>query len=631
MYAKDLEPYFVNKQETTLLTFQLHYILSNLIKDYAADHLEEFNKTTFYYEDLVGDINFKFLKLDKTHEKRVITEKDIIRLCFPNKDPENDKVLIEGKINKKKLSVIYRYFDELNSTLYHRGGSYWIEELIKSEQSTEKYSDPIQPSQDKKTIKTADEEFTMDGAITINSAFRQTVDAQNTYFEVEDFYLSKNQNYCQWNGVIQGLVEEREICNSVEDAVAKSFAQRQENIIAAVVTGARGSGKSSLLRKLAIDSIEQDFITLWITNLELFLLDYNKLLQNGAQQYLVIIEDWENLASYLDVNSFFAKLKNLENIRIIIGDTTTIGRGYLDYFSERHTYPLSVKENKTILEKILVSNSKWALIGETLLSNSKLLDSSLFVVLFIIGKKYLETDTEQVSLTQVGDLETRFKAIIRHDQNIIAKTYPGLAIALHYWASVLKNLTPLISWDAFLQIADEFNGDEKISSRLMSFPDDNHICKILRSYISVEPSISFLSKRANEAKERIFSMLPSLAIKSFENVNVFNFHHDLIKEAFSYPLYEHWPQFDNAIKIELIDILIKKGRLGYASELRHHYLKRKNFCDIAQNSKYNNILKDIKPFSLLRLQAINYYYDVMNAFLEEIRKAQNEQESNEVP
>jgi len=131
MYANDLEPYFVNKGETTLLTYPLHYILSNLIKDYGSDHLEAANKSPVHYEDVVKDINFKFLGLQENQHKRVITEKDLIRVCFPKKDPQDDTILLEGKMAKEKLSVIYRYFDNKNKKLFGRDGKYWIKELKK--------------------------------------------------------------------------------------------------------------------------------------------------------------------------------------------------------------------------------------------------------------------------------------------------------------------------------------------------------------------------------------------------------------------------------------------------------------------------------------------------------------------
>src|ERR1700748_522675 len=120
MHASELEPYFTSKRgETTLLNFPLQYILSNLINDYS-ENFEQFNKTPVHYEDVVKDINFNFLNV----KKRVVTEKDLIRICFPKRDPKDESNLLEGKINKKKIGAIYRYFDRENKKLYGRGGKY---------------------------------------------------------------------------------------------------------------------------------------------------------------------------------------------------------------------------------------------------------------------------------------------------------------------------------------------------------------------------------------------------------------------------------------------------------------------------------------------------------------------------
>jgi len=131
MHEKDLIPYFINKGKTTLLTYKLHFILSNMIRDSELDELEEFNKNPVHWEDLTDDINFKFLKLDRIRDKRRITEKDLIRVCFPQKDPQDDRILSEGKISKNKLSAIYRYFDKKNSKELGRGGKHWIAQLEK--------------------------------------------------------------------------------------------------------------------------------------------------------------------------------------------------------------------------------------------------------------------------------------------------------------------------------------------------------------------------------------------------------------------------------------------------------------------------------------------------------------------
>jgi len=401
------------------------------------------------------------------------------------------------------------------------------------------------------------------GCDIIDSTFRDTVLQNGQGFSHIDFYTAKQNDDCQWFGIIKGWDCERKDYEKIKDTIFNSFQKFKNNKVSAVICGMGGSGKSTILRRLAIDCIDCDFSILWINDLSAFNENIDKIKSNIESRYLLIIDDWEKIKSHSQTaNLFLSKTSQLKNARIIISDRDTYGKEYLDYFNEKHNYYLSSDENSKIIEEVIANNSAWKVIPALILTKPKFYESSLYLILFIIARSHLKiTNNESFDL---DDVLSQFKSIIRNDQKKIYQVYPGLAKALFYWAclGIEYKYAKFFTWESFLKLSDYYNGDNNVSKEILYFSKTNPICKILSNYISLEPLI-----------------VPF-------NTHIFSIHHDLlIEEGLSQSITEDW-FYDDHVKLEIIDILYAKGELLSAKELYERFEHGKNFFKTPEQENF---------------------------------------------
>ena len=146
--------------------------------------------------------------------------------------------------------------------------------------------------------------------------------------------------------------------------IAKSFADTYSDMpVAAVVRGAGGSGKSVLLRRLALD-FRNEYTVYWIAdNAEDFL--ENEWLydidNNPTEKYLLMLEDWyRNFASTGDratANRLLQKLKGKTNVRLVIGDRPAQDTYYPK--TDRIIFDLKSEENGALLSHIINIIPEW--------------------------------------------------------------------------------------------------------------------------------------------------------------------------------------------------------------------------------------------------------------------------------
>ncbi|MFA5987734.1 MAG: hypothetical protein WC797_03750 [Candidatus Paceibacterota bacterium] len=550
MYANELDPYFESKKgETTRLNFELHFILSNMIKDYASLNLkeldiEEVNTNRVYYEEVVKDINVVFLGLENVDKKKwPVKEHDLVRICYPKKDPSDEKKLLESKIGKNKVSIIYKYFDKKNPLHGKPNGKIWINRFEELNSELVVVSENAEESQ-KAFLKVL-------GTIHIDLSFAKKVSVKN--FTWCDFYLSKQADNCQWYGIIKGWDYERNKYADLKEEIRHSYSY--ESKVTAVIHGRGGSGKSTVLRRLAYDCIDLPLIVLWIENIDAFHQELHGLVRT-PHTYLLFFDNWESIANTDIEKSILAEIADSQNIRMVIGDRFISQRAYRKFVLDNNYFHLVPDENEAILGKVLKTNLFWENVAiESLPPN--IYSAPLFTILFVIARQKNVKKSEAMR-----DVVSRFEDIITKDMLDICDKLPGLAKAFYYLANIYQQYNIHFSWAAFLALADQYS-DEKISDKLYIFNTQNYFCRILSNYIWVEKIIIPFSKDY-----------------------IIRFHHNLLLENLARPIFEDW-SFDINIKLEIAKGLRKKNwnvfvDFFYAikDELENQYGKYENREDM---------------------------------------------------
>jgi thymidylate kinase len=392
------------------------------------------------------------------------------------------------------------------------------------------------------------------GAKIIDKNFIEEVKKVGTIrnFQPADFYLAKQTAECQWYGIIEDGEKkawdvDRKIYPKLKAEVIKAFKDeyREPKIIARLL-GRGGSGKSTLLRRLAVDLKEEDFDVVWVNDKEFTEFcdkgknDFSNYPEN---KFLVIIEDWYRIKQSKKDNSadIINSLCNYNNVRIVIGDRTidnSIAKGNL-YTTDEDEFKLTVDENKKTIPKILYKISDWKRVADILLKNKSDFNSSLYLILFTIGRKFQELGRKSISTIDTKSIEGHFQDIVTSDLRAIAIHFPGYAKAIYYWAKVYATNKIYIGFDVFEKIAKEFNEQNDFT------PYD------LLPYETKSIVDIYINKSQSH-------------IKSAKDLQLIAFNHDILAED-GLAKVEHqilgstWHPFGDDIKIKLLDLIIAEG------------------------------------------------------------------------
>ena len=387
------------------------------------------------------------------------------------------------------------------------------------------------------------ETLQISGATIINSEFIERIYKGKT-FTMPEFYSAKQTDFCQWYGIIHKFDVVRNGYDTLKNVIIDSFIEEKHEKVTAIICGSGGSGKSTALRRTAVDLHKEPIHIVWVEDggIEEFVEKgfpaiKSEVEKNKKQKFLIIIEDWyrtftkENEQSGTDI---LKKAKSTNNIRFVIGDRT-IKQSYRDHRNNDFELHLSSDDNKEIIEKIVEKYPNWKLASEKLLKeNNNNYKSSLFLLLFILAR----IDQKEFNNTTLNLAEPQqvFQRIIESDLGFIAmqekKAYIGLAKVLYYWACIYDEHKIYISYETFLKIADHYN--EKNTTEIYD-----------------------LFSRWN-ADDEILDRLKLYINKNEEGQLQFN--HDILAESLSKAnIEEEWKKFGTKIELDLLNFIIDNG------------------------------------------------------------------------
>ncbi len=347
-----------------------------------------------------------------------------------------------------------------------------------------------------------------------------------------DFYTAKRDDDCQWFGILQKWDLIRTGYKSFRQAILNSFANNINSRLVGLVSGPGGSGKSTLLRRLAIDTVKEEFRTIWVSNINDFLANDFDTSFEATARYLIIIEDWYQLAMDDMVSkSFLQKINEFKNIRIVIGDRDITGKFYKRYLYGENILPLSSEDNLEVLRKLKALEPIWSNTIDKLMNHAA--NTSLYLLLFLFA--HVETNKNEGDLKiDLNDVMADFREIIQSDLKKIYLLYPGIAKALFYWSNVYKVHKIKISDSAFWAIAYYYQQD---LSRNLQLTGNTNIGQLVFKYIYFDKSDQ--SKVKNNG------------------IELLNFNHDLLaEEGLAYALLEGFDAYDDNDKRNILNAVV---------------------------------------------------------------------------
>jgi hypothetical protein len=351
------------------------------------------------------------------------------------------------------------------------------------------------------------------------------VTIQSAVVDPMAFYSGQNNGKAmqQWVGVAQRLDAPRLCASAIETAINALLPKigALDQRVVAVVHGEGGSGKSTVLRRIAINQAERA-VCWWITDLDQFLAhDAHSIAEKSRKPHLLFVEDWYRNVGDRDAKQFFNWLSAQKSVLVLVGDREVRGRAYLEQLHGTSSSRL-VGEHPALHELIPAENSQTlSIVAQRLEELSlpgggsvrKLINSHrdllekapLFLALYVICH---EAASQQSDLDLSDGVLGRFQRIIAKQLHLLegdARTR-GLGRALHLIAAIYS--APRNHWAAFseqtLQLTASFFAEQT--------SDDGPLMNL--ESVDYPSALSALIYRASESL----------------NVNWLRFNHDLIAE-----------------------------------------------------------------------------------------------------
>ena len=289
-------------------------------------------------------------------------------------------------------------------------------------------------------------ELAYSGVRTINQSFKnKTLEkGQRNEYSPADFYLGNRNDEYQWYGILNDWDILRNDYPELKDRIVNSFLERSHLNVVSLVIGSGGVGKSTLLRRLAVDCVDEDFVVIWIDDSNIADFVNFRLYQHIPNDipYLFILEDWYRIKQLLpetDQKLLLQSLNSFSNSRICIGDRFEDPNviAFLRGGAELAIYAISYVENKQIISTLAerLPAVQQAAHQLELASDESLYNCSLFIILFTIFRL---TEEGAFSEVEYSNIEQEFRQIISSDLRQLSQIHLGAARFLVIFSTLYK-------------------------------------------------------------------------------------------------------------------------------------------------------------------------------------------------
>ncbi|QEM12974.1 hypothetical protein [Mucilaginibacter rubeus] len=393
---------------------------------------------------------------------------------------------------------------------------------------------------------------------------------KNTFnHDVEDFYLAKQKNDCQWVGIANDWACPRPVIKQVINQIKESFAW--EPPISALIHGLGGVGKTTFLRQMTVACINEGFVVLWIISLESFLKDDLKNIISNLK-YILILDD---LSAYLArqerIEDLFEKVGHFNNVKVVVSDRVSEHPNIRKYLLGNNFFELTSRDNVEIINKILFFKKSWQPIVDGF-SYNEIYSTSIFKILFIIIK-----ESEDQTRTFTKGIHGRFVDIIEHDLVRLNIFFPGLSKALYHLGCLYCFHNQTFTWKALIKLAIHYSGGS--NAQIVDFDLSNPSCKVLNRYFSLE---HFL-------------------MPYYEDDQIIYFHHGILLSDGLCKVHLDELYFNNNdILLEIIDVFHKCDEPELAYDILNiHYYSDEPSGDIAKDNYFQEIRNTVPFFDVL--------------------------------
>ena len=558
--------------------YSLHFPEHSGIKrtnDKAIVHLHGFIKETAPDKLTFNDRTYNFLR----DSKRTLYDQ-----FYTDVNSGKKLVIIGTQFDEKVIDdKFFSGLENKNITIYHfdlHNDNFKTKPGISGNPNYHfiKISDTHEVLEFLEKHRTQIENIRIDGADVINLDFIEKIKREGTKeaFTPSDFYLAKQVDECQWYGVTQKWAVERDYYNFIRQEVISSIADEKRNSkISALVWGRGGSGKSTMLRQLAVDLSNEDFVVLWIKDKDIYSFyqkGFTQLLNDYPhKKFLVVVEDLYRIRQQpVNLKQIIDSISGNKNVRLIVGDRTNDDSAYKEhiYNPDVNIVELTVDDNNKTLNKLLVNLPDWKAAADKLLKTEDDYKSSLYYILWTIGRT-AQKEKEGLSFDKQHDLTAHFRSLVQSDLKLLAINYPGVAKMLYYWANIYAKNKIYIAYDLFFKLAD-----------LLKAPTDKE-----SKLIDGSPT--------HKSVLDIYSNKSTGFIRSAGELQLFTFNHDILAEdGLSKTKLDGWHPFDDSIRLLLLPVVVQDGDDFSASSyilpcLR--YISDEIFCK-EKKRKYVNTL-----------------------------------------
>ncbi len=319
----------------------------------------------------------------------------------------------------------------------------------------------------------------------------------------EDFYTFQPDT--AWYGVLNGWDAERSFYRDLKTKALENIGDRRQYVPAVSVSGPGGSGKSIVLRRLAVDLAKRHHFVYWVDEPEeLEKVDLSELTDGNLGPIFLFLDEVQHFESGR-AKRFIKKLNKRKRFFLI-----ACGREMPSAFqSSRYKFKTSDADD---IPGILRTISKKSLRFETIAS--KLAEESLrkarLIRMLVVMDRYRDKPGK-IEIRNTEELETKFLEILADDLEWIERKlpeFPGIVHALIDVAAMAE-MGAYTSIETFLGLVERYqqhiHSPKKISpasGALQPF-DDNERWTVLSRLISINKKYQAICFLHNELAEGI--------------------------------------------------------------------------------------------------------------------------------